>query len=299
MTEAEYAKLVNSYGEDGAKELVEILDNYKASSGKRYKDDYRAILNWCVDKYLKRNNNLYGSAKINSIMLQLQKQWNVTMRRDFDDLTDETVFKQHGNLLCTCGNVVLAKQFKRFVIDDNNRDIIHFLLYYFNNCKKAEDVFPGKGYTIHKNLMICGEVGVGKTMLMQVFADYLKRTGNPNAFVNLSVTQMINYYKMHNHLDKYTYNEDGTQSFEGKPFNVCLNDVGLQTHLHFGTDTKVLVTDFFHARNEIWAQQGKFAHITTNLTASELKEYFADGYGRLEDRFKTYNVIHLKGKSRR
>lgn len=63
MTEAEYAKLVNSYGEDGAKELVEILDNYKASSGKRYKDDYRAILNWCVDKYLKRNNNLYGSAK--------------------------------------------------------------------------------------------------------------------------------------------------------------------------------------------------------------------------------------------
>lgn len=237
--------------------------------------------------------------KINSIMLQLQKQWNVTMRRDFDDLTDEAVFKQHGNLLCTCGNVVLAKQFKRFVIDDNNRDIIHFLLYYFNNCKKAEDVFPGKGYTIHKNLMICGEVGVGKTMLMQVFADYLKRTGNPNAFVNLSVTQMINYYKMHNHLDKYTYNEDGTQSFEGKPFNVCLNDVGLQTHLHFGTDTKVLVTDFFHARNEIWAQQGKFAHITTNLTASELKEYFADGYGRLEDRFKTYNVIHLKGKSRR
>ena len=34
-------------------------------------------------------------------MLQLQKQWNVTMRRDFDDLTDEAVFKQHGNLLCT------------------------------------------------------------------------------------------------------------------------------------------------------------------------------------------------------
>lgn len=63
MTEAEYAKLVNGYGEDGAKELVEILDNYKASSGKRYKDDYRAILNWCVEKYLKRNNNLYGCAK--------------------------------------------------------------------------------------------------------------------------------------------------------------------------------------------------------------------------------------------
>lgn len=57
MTEAEYAKLVNDYGENGAKELVTILDNYKASSGKRYKSDYRAILNWCVEKYLKRNNS--------------------------------------------------------------------------------------------------------------------------------------------------------------------------------------------------------------------------------------------------
>ena len=58
MAEKEYAKLANEYGEEGAKELVAILDNYKASSGKRYKDDYRAILNWVVDKYLKRNNNL-------------------------------------------------------------------------------------------------------------------------------------------------------------------------------------------------------------------------------------------------
>ncbi len=57
MTEAEYAKLVNEYGEEGAKELVTILDNYKAASGKRYKEDYRAILNWVVREYLKRNNN--------------------------------------------------------------------------------------------------------------------------------------------------------------------------------------------------------------------------------------------------
>lgn len=61
MTEDEYSKLVNAYGEDGAKELVTILDNYKASSGKRYKDDYRAILSWCVKEYLKRNNNNHAA----------------------------------------------------------------------------------------------------------------------------------------------------------------------------------------------------------------------------------------------
>ena len=232
-------------------------------------------------------------------MQRLNREWSETMTKPFDDLSDEEVFRQHAHVLCSCGTVLLAKQFKKFVVDDHNREIIRFLLYYFNNNKKAEEVFPEKGYKINRNILLCGTVGVGKTLLLQVFSEYLRKTNNPNAFFNLSVTQMINYYKIHNHLDKYTYNEEGSRSFDGNPLNVCLNDVGLQTHLHFGTDTKVLVSDFFHARNEVWAQQGKFAHITTNLSVKELKEYFKDEHGRLEDRFKTYNVIPLKGTSRR
>lgn len=50
---------------------------------------------------------------------------------------------------------------------------------------------------------------------------------------------------------------------------------------------------------EIWSQYGKFAHITTNLSPAELKDYFKDEYGRLADRLKFYNVIHLSGDSRR
>lgn len=237
--------------------------------------------------------------KLTHIHTLLNREYLKILKQDFDDLSEEKTYNQHAHIVVSCANVIMAKEFKKFIVDDSNRDVLRFLLYYFNNNPKAEEVFPDKGYKISKNLMICGSVGVGKTMIMQVFADYLKKTNNPNAFNNLSVTQMINYYKIHNHLDKYTYNENGANKFEGNPVNVCLNDVGLQTHLHFGTDTKVLVTDFFHARNELWAQQGKFAHITTNLSPAEIKEYFADEYGRLTDRFKTYNVIHLKGESRR
>ncbi len=215
------------------------------------------------------------------------------------DLSDKTTFKHHAYLVKQCGDEILAKEFKEFMVDDDNIKVFHFLLYYFNNNKKAEEIFPDKNYKIHKNLMICGTVGAGKTLIMQAFAEYLKRTRNPNSFQNLSVTQMINYYKIHGHLDKYTYNETGAKEFDGKPYNVCLNDIGLQTHLHFGTDTKVLVNDFFHARNELWAQSGKFAHITTNLSATEVKKLFDDEHGRLADRFKTYNVINLKGESRR
>ena len=50
MTEEEYQKLITNYGEEATKKCIETLDNYKGSSGKKYKSDYRAILTWVVDK---------------------------------------------------------------------------------------------------------------------------------------------------------------------------------------------------------------------------------------------------------
>jgi hypothetical protein len=31
--------------------MINILSNYKGSTGKKYKSDYRTILNWVVDRY--------------------------------------------------------------------------------------------------------------------------------------------------------------------------------------------------------------------------------------------------------
>ena len=112
---------------------------------------------------------------------------------------------------------MLARQRRQFVIDDNNRSVIRFLLYYFNGCPLAEEVFPGRGYKLHKNIMLQGGVGVGKTMLMQVFSEYLMRIRSPRFFYNLSVTQMVNYYTLHNNLDRFTFNEE-----ENKASNVRL-----------------------------------------------------------------------------
>lgn len=50
MTNDEYQKLLAAHGPADTARLVEILDNYKGSSGKKYKSDYRAILSWCVDR---------------------------------------------------------------------------------------------------------------------------------------------------------------------------------------------------------------------------------------------------------
>lgn len=220
------------------------------------------------------------------------------MKSNIASLSPEEQYAQHANLLVHIGNELLAPEGKRFEIGENG-EILRFLLYYFNRLPEAENIIPHMNYKLHKNLLVCGQVGVGKTFLFRLFAEYLKRINSPYKFVNTSVTQLINYYKIHNHLDRYTYNEEDSRNFEGNPFNICINDVGLMTHKHFGTDTKTLITDLFHARIEIWDQYRVYTHITTNLDMTRLIDFFKDDYGRMTDRFKFYNVIFLKGESKR
>lgn len=55
LTSEEYMKLTNEHGEDSVRNMIGVLDNYKGSSGKRYKSDYRAILSWVVEKVTTEN----------------------------------------------------------------------------------------------------------------------------------------------------------------------------------------------------------------------------------------------------
>lgn len=221
------------------------------------------------------------------------------------DLSNPEVYRAHADLLMyIADHVVLASQRRPFVVDDNNRAVIRFLLYYFNDCPLAEEVFPDRGYKLHKNILLQGGVGVGKTMLMQIFSEYLKRTNNPRYFHNVSVTQMVNYFSIHNNIDLFLYNESSSTGFQINPVHVCLNDIGVDNRPFYGVDTTTIVSDFLHARNEIWTNADidkRFAHLTTNLPVDKLKQLFnqKDKYGRVEDRFKTYNVIPLPGTSRR
>lgn len=63
MTQEEHDNLVERFGEQGAKRAIEILDNYKGSSGRTYKSDYRAILGWVSERMAEesRNGGRYGN----------------------------------------------------------------------------------------------------------------------------------------------------------------------------------------------------------------------------------------------
>ena len=61
LTTEEYTKLCEAHTEAGVKRMIEILDNYKGQNGKRYKSDYRAILNWVVQRYNEEITRQHGT----------------------------------------------------------------------------------------------------------------------------------------------------------------------------------------------------------------------------------------------
>lgn len=50
MQESEHQKLIAQFGQKAVDKMIEVLDNYKGAKGKKYADDYRAILNWVVKR---------------------------------------------------------------------------------------------------------------------------------------------------------------------------------------------------------------------------------------------------------
>lgn len=68
MTEEEHRKLVEQYGENATARMITVLDNYKGQSGKTYKSDYRAILNWVVERvqeeFKKNGGGGYGRNEV-------------------------------------------------------------------------------------------------------------------------------------------------------------------------------------------------------------------------------------------
>ena len=79
MTNAEYEKLISTYGKDFVDQCILQLDNYKGASGKKYKSDYRAILSWVVDK------------------VQQKKMTNKNGMNDFKELWEEARIEDEQN----------------------------------------------------------------------------------------------------------------------------------------------------------------------------------------------------------
>lgn len=81
LTIDEYAKLCAEYGEEPTKRMIDIINNYKGSSGKKYKSDFLTIRGWVKDKYYE-DCIKYGTNKNNGGFIKPPEQTNTSTYHD-------------------------------------------------------------------------------------------------------------------------------------------------------------------------------------------------------------------------
>lgn len=197
---------------------------------------------------------------------------------DFITLEKSKLFfgTQTKTVLNDKDEIISSAEVSKFVVDDNNREIIQILCEYFTEDK----AFESRGYSFDKGIMLHGNVGCGKTKLMEMFAS------NPYKSYSLRACKEItdNYYRALNkkedpniHLDVF-YNKINTGAphkfFGHTELGFCFDDLGTdEEKKHFGNNLNVMGEILLARYNRKHELKG-FTHITTNLTADQIEEAY-------------------------
>lgn len=172
-----------------------------------------------------------------------------------------------------------------FTLDDDNKNIIKLLCIYFS---KDDNLmiqnFPQ--YSTRKGLLIAGNCGTGKTLMMRLFKEIVKNLTS-QAFRMTSTNAVVR-----------EYDESGSQALKmylkGRWF---FDDFGSENMgKHYGKDEEVFKTIIEERYNQ-FIENGMQTYLTTNLTISQIKNRYGD---RVASRInEMFNVIMMGGNDRR
>ena len=171
-----------------------------------------------------------------------------------------------------------------FTVTENIKQHLNDLCAYFLGLE-------GK-LNLNKGVYLVGEYGVGKSTLMKIYrqwlADWWPFSGN--GFMITSVEEIIEYYKKNNNLDKFTtnYNEDKWPD----PKHLLINEFGKEIKDKiYGTEASHIMNNLMMLRYDLFQNQGKLTHITSNSMP------FSDEKALMDRYVEMFNVVKINGNS--
>lgn len=172
-----------------------------------------------------------------------------------------------------------------FVVDNGNKETIRDLFNYFYRINGRLD--------LSKGVLLAGEVGTGKTTLMKIFSEVMKR--RMQGFKVYNCTDVCQMYAKSGELDLFLENRNG---YLQEPVDMCFDELGREPKAtkHFGSELNVM-QHILHVRYGLFQTQGIKTYVTSNCDAGEI-ELFYDSF--IRDRFREMmNLVTLNGESRR
>lgn len=187
------------------------------------------------------------------------------------------------DLILHYGNEILKPEHTEFNLNDPFREDLYRNLYlYFSGNKKSK-------FNIHKCLLLIGDYGVGKSVLLKVMQRVF-----PNSFYKIEALKLKRLVVENGAIQ--TLNDFG-YSFQK---NLLIDDLGMEDpQLKLWGNQPNIFADLFHERHNLFVEQGIKTHLITNLTTDDM----AHLYGEREfDRImgdSRGNLILWTGKSLR
>ena len=198
-------------------------------------------------------------------------QWTTASHSDAN--TSKSL--QHGNEIYRRFIFYAQQRVPRFAVDEMNQPFIHQLLAYFS-ANQAE--CQTLDIDLKKGLLLMGPVGCGKTTLMKLCEDFFHTPFRIVAsrkisqqFVQEGYAVLVRYGARSYRIKHMGY---GPIVQYNQPITYCLDDVGAEPATkHFGNDCNV-IAEILQDRYEQFTQHRMITHLTTNLNADELAQYY-------------------------
>ncbi len=178
----------------------------------------------------------------------------------------------------------------KYIIDDENRQVIELLTKYFAQDPDFEKLAPqGFTYSLKKGIYLFGDVGSGKTLIMRHL-----RNNQVKSYRMIRCRDIALQYADEGRpvVERYSrYSPDVDHSardlFQQTESGYCFDDLGTEsTAQNFGNKINVMEQILMN-----WYDSGKWnsIHLTTNLNADDIEEAYGS---RLRSRFRQmFNII--------